>query len=50
MTRKVAGALLLILFVAGCALIYVPAAFLVAGGAVVVACERWSIAENAQRR
>lgn len=38
------------LFVAGTALIYVPAAFLVAGVAVVVACERWSIAETDRRQ
>jgi hypothetical protein len=40
----------LCLFVAGCALIYVPAAFLVAGLAVVVSCERWAMAEAASRR
>jgi len=40
----------LCLFVAGCALIYVPAAFLVAGAAVVVSCERWSVAETARRQ
>lgn len=40
----------LALFVAGCALIYVPAAFLVAGAAVVVSCERWSMAETDRRR
>jgi hypothetical protein len=38
------------LFVAGTALIYVPAAFLVAGVAIVVACERWSVAETERRQ
>lgn len=36
----------LALFVAGCALIYVPAAFLVAGGAVVASCEMHSRSER----
>lgn len=47
LTIEIAG---LALFVAGCALIYVPAAFLVAGAAVVVACERWSVAETSRRQ
>jgi hypothetical protein len=38
------------LFVAGVWLFWHPGAFLVAGTAIVVACERWSIAETARRQ
>ncbi|MCW2767658.1 MAG: hypothetical protein JWO11_3617 [Nocardioides sp.] len=38
------------LFVAGMWLFWHPGAFLVAGTAIVVACERWSIAETARRQ
>lgn len=37
-------------FVAGVVFIFWPAAFLVAGAAGVVACERWAAAETARRR
>jgi hypothetical protein len=47
LTIEIAG---LALFVAGCALIYVPAAFLVAGAAVVAYCEVHDRAEQARRR
>ena len=38
------------LLVAGVALVYVPAAMVLAGVLGVVACERWSVAENERRQ